>query len=164
MLKRYGSALIFLTTMVLGGFLLLSTRLQEREIRSFTLLITEITNGALAALGFSVGRAGNILFVPGGPFSMRVDNDCNGIWAHLIFLASVLGYPASWREKLVGLAIGEPLLFLLNVGRLVSLFAVGLYVPGVFRAMHVYVWQFLIIGVALMLFFIWVDRVVRRPA
>ena len=164
MLRRHASALIFLATMGLGGALLLSTRLDEREFRSFTLFITEITGSALGALGFSVARDGQMLFVPGGFFNMRIGNDCNGVCAHLIFLASVLAYPASWKAKLVGLAVGQPLLFLLNVFRLMSLFVIGLYIPAIFRAMHVYVWQFLIVGLALLLFFIWADRIVRRPA
>ena len=163
MLNRYGSALIFLATMVIGGSLLLTTRLQDRELTSLSIVITELSDATLRTLGFDVGRESRTLFVPGGSFGMRVDNDCNGAWAHLIFLAAVLAYPASWKEKLLGLAVGQPLLFLLNVFRVVSLFAIGVYVPSVFRATHVYVWQFLIIGLALLLFVIWVDKFVRRP-
>jgi exosortase H (IPTLxxWG-CTERM-specific) len=164
MLRRSSSALIFLATMVAGGILLLSPRLQERELLSLSIVITQLSAGALHALGFSVARDAHTLFVPGGAFAMRVDNDCNGAWAHLIFLASVLAYPATWKEKLAGLAVGQPLLFLLNVFRVMSLFAIGVYAPAIFRATHVYVWQFLIIGFALVLFFVWADRCVRPPA
>jgi len=31
-----------------------------------------------------------------------------------------------------------------------------------FRAAHVYVWQFLIIGLAMLLFVVWVESVTRR--
>jgi exosortase H (IPTLxxWG-CTERM-specific) len=164
MLRRYSPALIFLATMVAGGILLLNPRLQERELLSLSIVITQLSSGALDALGFSVARDARTLFVPGGSFGMRVDNDCNGAWAHLIFLASLLAYPTTWKEKLVGLAVGQPLLFLLNVLCVMSLFAIGVYAPAIFRATHVYVWQFLIIGLALLLFFIWVDKFVRRPA
>jgi len=164
MLNRYGSALIFVATMVIGGSLLLSTRLQDRELTSLSLVITELSDATLRTLGFDVGRESRTLFVPGGSFGMRVDNDCNGAWAHLIFLAAVLAYPASWKEKLLGLTVGQSLLFLLNVVRVASLFVIGVYVPSVFRATHVYVWQFLIIGLALLLFVVWVDKFVRRPA
>jgi exosortase/archaeosortase family protein len=93
-----------------------------------------------------------------------VGNGCNGAWAHLIFLASVLAYPATWKEKLLGLAVGQPVLVVLNVVRVVSLFIIGLYAPTIFRAAHVYVWQFLIIGFAMLMLFIWADQFVRRPA
>jgi len=55
----------------------------------------------------------------------------------LIFLASVLAYPATWKEKLLGLAVGQPVLVVLNVVRVVSLFIIGVYAPTIFRAAHV---------------------------
>lgn len=162
MLTRSRPAIVFVATMIIGGALLLSARLQERELAAVSLAIAAATETTLAGIGVDVGRESRTLFAPGGGFGMRIDNDCNGAWAHLIFLAAVLSYPATWRQKLLGLAAGEPLLFALNIVRVASLFLLGVFVPSVFRAAHVYVWQFLIIGLALLLFVIWVDAVVHR--
>jgi exosortase H (IPTLxxWG-CTERM-specific) len=149
--------------MIAGGGLLLSTWAQDGILRSLSEAISALTASALHACGVAVERYDRVLSAARGGFSMRVDNECNGAWAHLIFFASILAYPATWREKLLGLAIGEPLLFFLNVFRVASLFLAGIYVPALFRAMHVYVWQFLIIGLALVLLFVWVDRFVEKP-
>lgn len=158
---RYNSALIFLVTMIAGGSLLLSARAQDGPLLSLSEGITALSTFTLHACGLAVERHDRVISAARGGFSMRVDNDCNGAWAHLIFLASILAYPASWKQKLLGLTIGEPLLLLLNIFRVASLFVVGVYLPSLFRPMHVYVWQFLIIGLALVLLFVWVDRFVE---
>jgi exosortase H (IPTLxxWG-CTERM-specific) len=161
---RSTSIMIFLTTMVLGGSLLLSAHVQEGLFTWWTLRLTQLSAAALHALGFSVRWNGQVLSATSGSAVLLIGNGCNGAWAHLIFLASVLAYPAAWKEKLLGLAVGEPLLLVLNLVRIVSLFMVGVYAPTMLRAAHVYVWQFLIIGFAMLLLFIWADQVVERPA
>jgi exosortase H (IPTLxxWG-CTERM-specific) len=147
-----------------GGALLLSTRLQDGLLSSLSVLVTTISEGGLRMLGVDVIRSDTTLVAPNLGFGMGIHNDCNGAWAHLVFLAAVLAFPAGWRAKLIGLAVGEALLFALNIFRVISLFLIGVYAPSLFRAAHVYVWQFLIIGCALLLFTVWVDKVVRRPA
>ena len=163
-LRRHAPALIFLATMVGGGGLLLTRVMEEGPMHSLTLLITHLSDVALRGVGFAADHQEKWLFARDRSFGMKVENNCNGAWAHLVFLASVLAFPASWRQKFFGIAVGELLLFFLNIFRVMSLFVIGLYAPTLFRAAHVYVWQFLIIGLALLLFFIWVDRFVRRPA
>jgi exosortase H (IPTLxxWG-CTERM-specific) len=126
--------------------------------------IAALSAYVLRALGFAVVHREQVLVATDAPFQVSVENDCNGAWAHLILLASVLSYPASLQMKLAGLLVMEPLLFALNVVRVVSLFLIGLYEPSLFRATHVYIWQTLIIGCALALFLVWVDGVAAREA
>jgi len=164
MLKRYRPAVIFFATTAAGASVLLSRWMDEGPLLAVSSAITVCAQRTLDAVGFGVQQHGNALLTLDSSFGMRIKNDCNGAWAHLIFLASVLAYPAHWKQKLVGLALGQTALFVLNIFRLVSLFLIGVYVPAIFRATHVYVWQFLIIGLAVALFFIWVDRFVTRPA
>lgn len=164
MVRRYHSAPIFLATMVVGGSLLLSASAQADVLTGWTVLLTKISAAALNLLGFSVQGDAQTLSTTAGSFTVAIGNGCNGAWAHLIFLASVLAYPATWKEKLLGLAVGQPVLVVLNVVRVVSLFIIGVYAPTIFRAAHVYVWQFLIIGFAMLMLFVWADQFVRRPA
>jgi exosortase H (IPTLxxWG-CTERM-specific) len=164
MVRRYHSALIFPTTMVVGGSLLLSASAQEGVLTGWTFVLTQFSAATLHALGFAVKSGAQMLATTDSSFTVAIGNGCNGAWAHLIFLASVLAYPATWKEKLLGLAVGQPVLVVLNVVRVVSLFIIGVYAPAIFRAAHVYVWQFLIIGFAMLILFIWADQFVRRPA
>lgn len=164
MLERYTPAIVFLLTMLVGGAVLLDQGMQEGPLRSLSLFITHLSRVAIESTGMGVVQSNRVLASPDGSFAMRVDNDCNGAWAHLILLASILAYPASWRERVIGILIGQPVLFALNVFRVASLFFVGIFAPSVFRATHVFVWQFLIIALALLILFVWVDRVVEREA
>jgi exosortase H (IPTLxxWG-CTERM-specific) len=164
MRTRFGSAVVFLVVLVAGGALLLSDAAQDGPLRTLSIWITTLSAGLLSALGFAVEPRGQELIAIGRPFGVSVQNDCNGAWAHLVLLASVLAYPATPREKVRGLLVAQLALFALNVVRVASLFVIGLHAPGLFRAAHVYVWQGLIIACAIVLFLVWIERGVRAPA
>src|SRR4030095_12605775 len=161
---RFGSAAVFLAVMRGGGSALWSDAAQEGPLRTLSIWITTLSAGLLSALGLAVESRGQELIAIGRPFGVSVQNDCNGAWAHLILLASVLAYPATAREKIRGLLLAQPALFVLNVVRVASLFLIGLHAPGLFRAAHVYLWQGLIIACAVALFLVWIGRGVRSPA
>jgi exosortase H (IPTLxxWG-CTERM-specific) len=163
-LRRYRSALVFILIMGVGGSMMLTRWMQEGVLQSLTLIVLAASRSTLGALGISASQQGQMLVSRDGLVALDVATECNGAWAHLIFLACVLSYPASWRDKLKGLTAGESLLFLLNVIRVASLFIIAVHAPTIFRATHVYVWQFLIIGLGLALFLLWVDRFVEKPA
>jgi exosortase H (IPTLxxWG-CTERM-specific) len=164
MRDRRGAALLFLTIMIAGGALLLTPALQEGPLTRLSLVITQASESVLRGFGVAVAREARALYSPDGAFGMRVDNDCNGAWAHLVLLAGVVAYPAGWRARLVGATVGTAALFVANLIRIVSLYVIGVHAPALFRATHVYVWQFLIIGFALLVFVVWVDTVADRPA
>lgn len=96
-----------------------------------------------------------------GRVAVDVAIDCNGSWAFAIFVAAVLAVRNSWRAKVWGIGLGVPALWAINVLRVLSLYAVAMYVPSVFEELHLYVWQFLIIGAALLLFVTWSQYFVR---
>jgi exosortase H (IPTLxxWG-CTERM-specific) len=156
--------MVFLAAMVAGGSVLLSDAVQQAALHPMSVGIAALSVGPLHALGFAVGHREQVLVATDTPFRVSIENDCNGAWAHLILLASVLAYPAPVRAKLVGLLVMQPLLFAINILRIVSLFVIGFYQLSLFRAAHVYVWQFLIIGCALALFLAWAERVAARGA
>jgi len=161
---RLGSAALFLAVMIAGGSVLLTDTVQVAVLHPLSVWIAALGAGALRVLGFAVIHREQVLAATDGSFRVSIENDCNGAWAHLILLASVLAYPAPARAKLVGLLVMQPLLFALNIVRVVTLFLIGSYDVSLFRAAHVYVWQFLIIGFALALFLVWVERGVHDEA
>jgi exosortase/archaeosortase family protein len=72
---------------------------------------------------------------------MTINHECTGVFVCILFASFVLAYPASWRARAVGLAIGVPLFFVVNVIRLATLARVVEVYPGAFFYMHEYVWQ-----------------------
>lgn len=72
---------------------------------------------------------------------MTVNHECTGIFVYLLFISFVLAYPAPWRGRLSGLAVGIPLIFAVNVLRLATLARVVESHPQAFFYLHEYVWQ-----------------------
>lgn len=95
-------------------------------------------------------------------FTMNVLNGCNGIYAFSIFLAAVLAYPSRWSEKAKGAILGGLFLFTVNLVRILSLFLIGLYLPGWLEWTHIYFWQTLIILISLLTWFHWESRWVHH--
>jgi exosortase/archaeosortase family protein len=54
-----------------------------------------------------------------------VSAGCNGIEAMLVLVAGMLAYPATWRQRAAGIAIGAMAIRALNLARVVSLFYLG---------------------------------------
>jgi exosortase H (IPTLxxWG-CTERM-specific) len=146
---------IFAATMVVGGAVLLSAPVQQAVMAPWSETIVSVSAWLLRAVGIPVDAAGRVLATADRSFAVSVENECNGAWAHLILLSGMLAYPATLRRRLVGGLLAQGALFGINVLRVASLMLIGMYAPGLLRPAHVYVWQFLIIGCALMLFWIW---------
>ena len=97
-----------------------------------------------------------------GGFNALIIVECTGLFEALIFAAAVWAAPARWQEKAVGIGLGIPLLFLINVVRLATLIAIGRYFPGGFQFAHQYLWQGVWIFVVIGVWLLWVVVVVRN--
>jgi len=120
----------------------------------------ELTAAALALLGAG-GRA-NGTVVTSSIFSAEIIFECTAAYVIAMWVAAVLAYPARWRPKLLGTALGIPALMLLNVVRLVSLFYVGAWWTEGFETAHLLVWQSLLVFLTVLLWLLWAATIVRR--
>ena len=55
--------------------------------------------------------------------------------------AALLAFPTTWGKTAIGFLIGFPLIYAMNVARIVMLLVVGRYSPRFFEFSHVYFWQ-----------------------
>jgi exosortase H (IPTLxxWG-CTERM-specific) len=94
-------------------------------------------------------------------FAVNIRNGCNGIEAMLIFLAAVLAFPAPWRSRLTGLALGILAIQLVNLVRVVALFLTGVYFPKLFDTSHTVIWQTVVILSGVLLWIYWANRIPR---
>ena len=88
-------------------------------------------------------------------FGINVVDGCNGIYATAILLSGVIAYPARFKHKSVGILIGFMAIFALNLVRVISLLYLGQYFPTVFKEIHVFVWQPIIIIWAIYIWYLW---------
>ena len=91
--------------------------------------------------------------------SISIQNGCNGIEAIVFLVAAILAFPATWRQRAVGLAAAIGVIQLLNLARVVTLFLINRYKPDLFELFHLAIWQTVIGGAAIALFYVWTTRV-----
>lgn len=125
---------------------------------------------ALAAISASIVQLfdsqvlahGKVLQSASNGFAVSIEAGCNGVEATIVLIAAILAFPASWRRKLAGLAIGIVAVQGLNIVRVISLFYLGQWNFSVFEWAHLYVWQALIMLDVLVVWLLWV-RTLPRP-
>lgn len=100
----------------------------------------------------------------GMTFSFVVIPDCGAIPVMVIFVAAVLAFPATWKARLLGLAMGLPILYVVNVFRLAFLACVGAWDRGreIFNFAHHYLWQGIYIVFVVAVWMAWVELFVKR--
>ena len=103
-------------------------------------LTAQITAGLLHLLGMDVIRALTQIHHPEG-FAYEIYYRCLGILPVIIYTAAVVAYPRSLKERCWGMVVGVPILFGLNLCRLVTLFYVGVYYPVAFDFTHIVFWE-----------------------
>lgn len=127
----------------------------------FTESIAQISGTSISLLGTQVQVLDRV--ISGGGFSMSIENNCNAIFEIGFFLAAVLAYPATWRAKLGAFLLGPPLLYAINLVRVIGLFYIGAQRPDLFDEAHLYVAQSLFILCIVLLWLAWVQRFGARP-
>ncbi|GMV95096.1 MAG: hypothetical protein AMXMBFR82_48740 [Candidatus Hydrogenedentota bacterium] len=99
-------------------------------------------------------------------FRFNVVPDCGALPSMSIFLAAMIAFPTDLWRRLVGLAIGLPLLYGVNIARLTCLALIGAYSGNgqIFDFAHEYVWQAVYIVFVVIIWLMWVEFIVRPKA
>ena len=96
-------------------------------------------------------------------FGITVEAGCNAVEACIILIAAILAFPAPWRHKVLGVAIGILAVQSVNILRIISLFYLGQWRMDAFEFAHLYLWQALIMLDVLVVWLIWVRAMPVRP-
>jgi exosortase/archaeosortase family protein len=104
---------------------------------------------------------GNVLHA--GSASVEIVPDCTPLMPTLVFCAAVTAFPARWRSKLLGLAIGAAAIWVFNLARVMALVAVLWWMPQHFKFVHVYLWQAGTLLAVTAMFMVWVRAQARAP-
>jgi archaeosortase B (VPXXXP-CTERM-specific) len=126
---------------------------------SLRIFVAHSTGTILNALGTGVQVDGTL--VSSADFSMIIVNECTGIISMIILLCAFFSYPCKIKGKLLGIAIGMPTLFLLNLIRVVTLFYIGTFLPDFFETTHILVWQSIMILAVIAIWIVWTEKVVH---
>ena len=145
--------LLFVVYVVAGGFLLSLPVMEEGVVDPWTRLNADGTAAAARLIGIDAEAHGADVFYGRG--SLRVVVGCNGVEALLILTAALLAFPAPWKHRTLGVALGIVAILGVNLVRLVNLVVVAKLAPSWLPVFHVYVWQVLIVLAAVGLFLAW---------
>jgi exosortase H (IPTLxxWG-CTERM-specific) len=163
--RRELTFLVLFVVLLGGSFTLISLNwVNDHVVEPFTGMVARVSGATLDLLGQDVRMQGTI--IRGSRFAVNIRNGCNGIEAMLIFLAAVLAFPAPWKARLLGLALGAVAIQLVNLVRVVALFLTGAYFPSWFDASHTVIWQTVVILFSVLLWILWANRLAapREPA
>jgi exosortase H (IPTLxxWG-CTERM-specific) len=127
----------------------------------WTNALAAISAGLVTLFDPDVVASGKVIRSTTNGFAVSIEAGCNGVEATIVLCAAILAFPAPWRYKALGLAIGIAAVQLLNVVRVISLFYIGQWNRDAFEWAHQYVWQALIMLDVLVVWLIWVRRIPR---
>jgi exosortase/archaeosortase family protein len=105
--------------------------------------------------GHAIARGDDILIAS---MVININHECTGVFVYMLYVSFVLAYPAPWRGRLTGLAVGTPLIFAVNVLRLATLARVVEIYPQAFFYLHEYVWQGIFTVLVLVGAIAWAER------
>ena len=123
----------------------------------YNAFVTTLSAQIIQWLGIPVSAEANVLHLPHA--NMIIKFGCNGLEAILIYLAGVLAYPASWKDRIVWGLVGSVVLELLNFVRIAFLAWTVEHYPAYFNLMHEYVTQSIMIALAFLMFLFYLQRV-----
>jgi exosortase/archaeosortase family protein len=94
-----------------------------------------------------------------GHLTIDINYECTGVYVLMILCTFLLAYPASWRSRLAGAALGIGLLTAVNAIRISVLVRVAELWPSLFVYFHEYVWQGVFLVLVIVYAMSWVERV-----
>jgi len=155
--------ILFIVLLAVLFGLQLTPWVQTFFVVPWTNALAGISTWIVTLFDADVVTSGKVIRSVSNGFAVSIEAGCNGVEATLVLLAAILAYPAPWRYKVLGFAIGVVAVQGLNVVRVISLFYLGQWSFQVFEWAHLYVWQVLIMLDVMVVWLIWVRRVPATP-
>lgn len=159
---RFFLGFAFLLLLLFG--LELYQPVQHALILPWTEGIAALSGGLMGLFDSQVTVQGVIIRSTHSDFAIAIRAGCNGVEAVIILAAAIFAFPAGWRYKLAGFALGALTIQVLNLLRIISLFYLGLWNKQVFDWAHLYVWEVLIMLDVLVVFLLWLRLLPAPPA
>ena len=154
----------FLVCLLVLFTLELLQSVQTQVILPFTASVAHVSVWAMQLFDHDVvARQNDILHASTGG-GIEIVAGCNGVEAVLILLSAILAFPAPWKHKLLGMALGFLAIQSLNLVRIIALFYLHEWNQVWFEWFHLYLWPALIILDALVFWLIWLRWLPRATA
>lgn len=124
----------------------------------YSRVIASISSRMVRITGLPCTSQGTLINLPS--VSLDVVFGCNGLDAAMIYAIAIIVYPAEWKKKITGIAVGSLALQIVNVFRIVVLAHLansGIRLTNYFEYIHIYAAQGLMIAISLGIFFLYLN-------
>ena len=155
-------ALTFGALALLSEVVYYGLALESGPFQRYLELLAHISAAILTPFTDGINVRGTL--ISGSLFSVEIARGCDAYRICALLAAAMLAFPATWREKGIGLVLGLLVLNLMNFVRICGLYFIGgLYYPEFHRAHTIYFPTFLI-AVTVAVWIVWVRWVTRDYA
>ena len=121
-----------------------------------------VSHGVLLIMGEACQITQATLWSPG--HAITILPTCSAVELMWFYCAAVMAFPSSFVRKVAGIFVGVPLLIVLNLSRIVSLYYVEVHFYGAFDTIHEEVWPAALIIATLLICSGWIQWVrCRKP-
>jgi exosortase/archaeosortase family protein len=114
-----------------------------------------LAHGIMSFVGGGTSIVSGANLFRGSEVILEVKTRCSGLYFCWLFCAAVLAFPVGWGARAMGAALGSTILLALNILRIISLFLIGSYYPGLFAPIHEQFWPVFSLLVTVVLMGIW---------
>ena len=153
--------LVFVVALIIGGYAYAYLSASYHGPFEWLSRVMAQLSGGLASVFSSNVRCVNDLVSYNG-FSVKIIDECTGVFEVVIYTIAVLAYPATLRKRLLGVAAGVPIIFGVNIVRLTILMMAGAKSYDLFLFLHLYLWQITLILIIAGVWVAWLYLVVYR--
>ena len=144
---------------LMGSFFLLIGLKPVQNVIDLNGLYTKgvviLTSKILEVLTIPSTYQGSVIKLPS--IALDVKFGCNGLEAVMIYSVAVIAFPASWKDKLMGILGGFLVIQVINILRISSLAYSAIHFKDLFEYIHIYIAQGMMIAVSLGVFFIYLN-------
>jgi exosortase/archaeosortase family protein len=153
-------ALIFGALAILSEVVYYGVALESDAFHRYLETLAEISGGILRHFTDGVTVRGTL--ISGSLFTVEIARGCDAYRICALLAAAMLAFPASWRDKLVGLLLGLVWLNALNFVRICGLYFIGGLYYSEFQRAHVIYFPIFLIAMTVGAWIVWVRWVTRE--
>jgi exosortase/archaeosortase family protein len=119
-------------------------------LNSMLLGTASVSTRIVTWIGIAAVGSGTLIRLPSRTLS--VDLACTAVFVVALFVALILAYPVSAKDRLLGIALGVPIILAVNIMRIVAAAQVAESAPTAFQFVHDYMFQ---VGMVLVTVVVW---------
>ena len=146
--------------LVLGLHLLQWTVVPRSYLTALQLFTAKLTAASISLSGIPLKLEGTHIFLLNTHWEVILE--CTALSAFIVFTSFVVAYPSKIKSKMLGLLIGIPALFTVNILRLFVLAWATKWSPKFAPLVHDYAWQIAFLLLLVLMWLAWIELVVKR--